>query len=732
MANKHISFAKFGFMGRLGNMLFEIASLYGMGKRYGRTVYLPSWDYQEFFKHKIPIGARVAYDTEIAESTYHHSWEQWDSRINQKQGASVVNVNGWLQSPKYWESYEKEIKDIFEFTDEFKQGVYDQWSQIVNNDREVIAISIRVGQDYKDNGNYEILPISYYISALYEKFPSWRNYNIIVFSDDVEYARRNFEGDNIYFANLKPIEQLCLATMCNHFICANSTFSWWMAYLGEKEGSKVIYPSKYFKGELAKYSSTKDFWPENWEKWNYNEKIDARDLTFTIPVTKDSDHRKENLYSTIEYLRKHLNTNIIVGEQGTSAFEEGHYEYVKFPYKEFHRTKMLNDMAYMADTKYIVNQDADVIVPIFQYAQAIDLLKAGTDMVFPYDGRMARVQRELYPIFQKEVDCGYFKGSFKGTREFDPPSVGGVIMWNKENFVFGGMENENMVNYGPEDVERVKRMNILGYKIGRVKGMCYHLDHWVGPNSGAPGNPHYGANYAELERISKMTNQELLQEITTWGWVNTYMGEYYADITEGSVKSASAIFNHLRQLWHFPSWKKIIDVGGGVGAWSKGIGEGYEYYCVDHKVPKHRLVIPASNYAEYDLTKREKFPFEGTFDLAICTEVAEHIGEEHAENLVSLLLSLSNNVLFSAAIPHQGGNHHVNEQWQTWWAKLFRKFGVRDALQPIEWWEDDEDIELWYRQNLVLYRKGTGNATMIRDYVHPKMYMNIMQTLKGL
>ena len=102
-----------------------------------------------------------------------------------------------------------------------------------------IAISIRRG-DYVGNPNYRLLPITYYILAMFENFPNWRDHNIVIFSDDIPYCKVHWDCiPNVYFSeNNSDIEDLCLMTLCDDFIIANSSFSWWGAYLGEKEGSR--------------------------------------------------------------------------------------------------------------------------------------------------------------------------------------------------------------------------------------------------------------------------------------------------------------------------------------------------------------------------------------------------------------------------------------------------------------------------------------------------------------
>jgi hypothetical protein len=93
----------------------------------------------------------------------------------------------------------------------------------------------------------------------------------------------------------------------------------------------------------------------------------------------------------------------------------------------------------------------------------------------------------------------------------------------------------------------------------------------------------------------------------------------------------------------------------------------------------------------------------GTFDLAICLEVAEHLPEEASDGLVNFLTSLSEIVLFSAAVPRQKGTNHINLQWPDYWDQKFRRRGhaCMDILRPI--FSYDTSIEPWYRQNMMLF-----------------------------
>lgn len=148
------------------------------------------------------------------------------------------------------------------------------------------------------------------------------------------------------------------------------------------------------------------------------------------------------------------------------------------------------------------------------------------------------------------------------------------------------------------------------------------------------------------------------------------------------------------------------DVGCGVGTWlavlhERGVEkiQAYEGPWLDADA----LVIPRDCLTTIDLEQTEIANPEDRFDLAICLEVAEHLSPQRAGTLVHSLCALSERVLFSAAIPGQGGIDHVNEQWPAYWAAMFRLQGFLpyDTIRPKIW--NDEEIPFWYRQNTILY-----------------------------
>ena len=156
-------------------------------------------------------------------------------------------------------------------------------------------------------------------------------------------------------------------------------------------------------------------------------------------------------------------------------------------------------------------------------------------------------------------------------------------------------------------------------------------------------------------------------------------------------RAAQAIVPRLIALFHPAS---VMDYGCGSGTWVEEFRRlGVKADGVDLKPP------PGSGYGILDL--RLGFP-KPVADMALCLEVAEHLPEDRAHALVSSLCR-SRVVVFSAAIPFQGGWGHVNEQWPDYWAHKFAKLGYECSEQLREEIWSDTSIAWWYRQNLLIF-----------------------------
>lgn len=170
---------------------------------------------------------------------------------------------------------------------------------------------------------------------------------------------------------------------------------------------------------------------------------------------------------------------------------------------------------------------------------------------------------------------------------------------------------------------------------------------------------------------------------------------------DGAQQSADQMVPLLMGLLH-PS--SVVDVGCALGTWLK-VFERHgvvDYVAVDGDWVNRRLLeIEASRFVAADL--RKPLDLQRRFELVLCLEVAEHLPATSAGILVESLTRLGDLVLFSAAVPSQGGVCHVNEQWPAYWAKYFRTHGyvAADVLRPRIW--TNSRIAVWYRQNALLF-----------------------------
>ena len=113
-------------------------------------------------------------------------------------------------------------------------------------------------------------------------------------------------------------------------------------------------------------------------------------------------------------------------------------------------------------------------------------------------------------------------------------------------------------------------------------------------------------------------------------------------------------------------------------------------------------------------------------------EVAEHLPESAADTFVKTLTNLSDNIIFSAAIPSQGGQNHINEQWHTYWIEKFEKRGFycHDLIRTHIW--NNEKVDWWYKQNMFFFSKTPPKATLFVNNLHPELLLNKVQTIENI
>lgn len=203
-----------------------------------------------------------------------------------------------------------------------------------------------------------------------------------------------------------------------------------------------------------------------------------------------------------------------------------------------------------------------------------------------------------------------------------------------------------------------------------------------------------------------------------------YTAEFYRELAvaqESARDVLPIVFECIKPL-------SVIDIGCGTGHWlvaARELGV-KEILGVDGAwVDKAELAIPAENFIAKDLTAA--LNLRRRFDLALSFEVGEHLPESAARTFVQSLCAASDVVAFSAAIPGQGGRHHLNEQWPSYWANLFREleYDCFDYLRPRIW--DNPRVEWYYAQNsLIFVRSGVahpfGEPVSPMPLVHPVLW----------
>jgi SAM-dependent methyltransferase len=213
-----------------------------------------------------------------------------------------------------------------------------------------------------------------------------------------------------------------------------------------------------------------------------------------------------------------------------------------------------------------------------------------------------------------------------------------------------------------------------------------------------------------------------------------YTKEFYTARANGSFNSAKEILPYVIDLI---KPKSIIDIGCGNGTWLSAFRE----YGIDNilgvdgnYVDRTLLQIPLEQFFPHDIT--QPLNLDKQFDLVVSLEVAEHLPENKANQFVDTLSQLGDVVLFSAAIPHQPGDDHINCQWVDYWAEKFYEKGfiLFDCIR-LKFWQNP-NVDCWYAQNMFLIVRESQlsdypllkNMSSYKDatpplMVHPDMYL---------
>ena len=283
-----ISYNRLGSNGRLGNQMFQYASLRGIAANNDYSWMVPSDDTQ----HRDNYGLFETFEmTHVKESNLgisnfvnvtetNHNFDE--ALFNTKDN---VNIDAYLQTEKYFSHIAKEIREDFTFREDYLTPCKEYVDSLPSPP---IFLHVRQSDNIGREEYHPILPISFFEDALKE-FPE--DTPCFVFTDDLDwckkqeffqqdrflfnesngrYTYRTIDGTGQYQNTLLPQVDLCLMSLCSGAIIANSSFSWWGAWLQNDRGKVIAPDPKKWFGTAMTHLDTSDIVPERWtiQEWS--------------------------------------------------------------------------------------------------------------------------------------------------------------------------------------------------------------------------------------------------------------------------------------------------------------------------------------------------------------------------------------------------------------------------------------------------------------------------------
>ena len=262
-----ISFNLLGRYGRLGNQMFQYAALLSISRNSGTEFCIPRASELESSSDRSLFGVfdlgRARYrgyqkNVQIVMETS-FSYDR-DIHFNCPKNA---DLKGYFQSEKYFRDISSIVREEFKFKNEvsaYAKKIRNRFS------KPAISLHVRRGDYLQHQDIWPVCSIDYYSSAL-ALFP--RDYHVLIFSDDIAWCKSQelFKEDKrfIFISGHPNYYDLCIMKHCDHHIIANSSFSWWGAWLGGNPHKKIVAPRRWF-GETGRKSQydTSDLIPEEW------------------------------------------------------------------------------------------------------------------------------------------------------------------------------------------------------------------------------------------------------------------------------------------------------------------------------------------------------------------------------------------------------------------------------------------------------------------------------------
>jgi hypothetical protein len=252
--------------------MFQYATLKGIAAHHGYDYTLPPSDFNDpYHDHQLLEAFELSSlprenirinDTgqRLDEGHFHFNSNLYNNCPDN------VDISGYFQSEKYFKAVSKQVKSDFTFKEEVLAPAKECREQVDSD--EVISLHIRRG-DYVNHPGHPCQTLEYYEKALYQIALVYERSAIpvIIVSDDPDWVLEQhvFSSDRFYVSQGNSnVFDMCLMTLCQYHIMANSSFSWWGAWLADS--NKVIAPRQWFGPLLSEQHDTKDLLPSEWIK----------------------------------------------------------------------------------------------------------------------------------------------------------------------------------------------------------------------------------------------------------------------------------------------------------------------------------------------------------------------------------------------------------------------------------------------------------------------------------
>lgn len=255
-------------MGRIGNNLFQVATAMSLAKRMrAKVVAVPNPYYvlpppdegKSLYDYLQPYMSTFLQNIEIANELPDNVfiYKEPSFSFHELPFTDRLYLYGYFQSEKYFDI--PYIRKSFSISKKLKESLVYRYGHLLQ--KNPVSVNVRRGDYLLLQNQHPVCSVDYYFKCM-EEIGKRRCY--IVTSDDIQWCRQNFVGDNYHIIdNITPLENLYLQSLCRDHIISNSTFSWWGAWLDPNPEKIVLAPLRWFGTELS-YIDTKDLLPNNW------------------------------------------------------------------------------------------------------------------------------------------------------------------------------------------------------------------------------------------------------------------------------------------------------------------------------------------------------------------------------------------------------------------------------------------------------------------------------------